>query len=138
MPFVRDKFIILREIPLDGFTGDPDWVDDYDAAAARAAGSRTCVPTNTGEVDVVFGYLDVDGDLIGPDMASNVDYEIVMVGTQNTTAIFTFEAVSNQVVTDVGTLQRTLGGSSILVIRIEGLASTPVGAVTLACALRIG
>ncbi len=143
MSFVKDTFQTLRRITLSGFSGDPDWVDDYTASVARLAGSRTCLPSRTGKVDLVFGYLDGNEELIAPGPASFLDFEIVALGSGNlakTTldAIYSFEQGSNHKVDEVTTLTRTLNGPSILAIRVFGLVMTPGAAEEIVAAIRIG
>ncbi len=143
MSFVKDTFQALRRITLSGFSGDPDWVDDYTASVARLAGSQTCLPSRTGKVDLVFGYLDGNQELIAPGAASFVDFEIVGLGSGNLSkttldAIYSFEQVSNHKVDEVTTLNRTLNGPTILAIRVFGLVMTPGTAEELVAAIRIG
>lgn len=143
MPFIRDQFTVLRLITLDGFTGDPDWVGTYDAAGARAAGNDTCVPTITGQVDLAFGYLDADLNLIAPEAASKVDFEVIALGANNPTAspldaIYAYESVANLSVDELATLTRRLSGATMLAVRVFNLISTPITAIQMFVALRIG
>ena len=143
MSFVKDTFQALRRITLSGFSGDPDWVDDYTASVARVAGSRTCLPSRTGKIDLVFGYLDSNEELVAPGAASFLDFEIVGLGAGNLSkttldAIYSFEMVNNHKVDEITTLNRTLNGPTILAIRVFGLVMTPGTAEELVAAIRIG
>lgn len=142
MPFIRDNFALARIIPLAGFTGDPDWVDDYDADGARIAGVYTCIPQRTGQVDVVFSYIDATFELLGPDPGSSLDFEVIALGAGNVdpatvNAIFTFEVVNNHSVEEIATLDRKLGGVTQLGLRIYGLSNTPAAAVFVSAAMRV-
>lgn len=143
MAFVKDTFQALRRITFSGFSGDPDWVGDYTASIARLAGSKTCLPSRTGKVDLLFGYLDSNENLVAPGAASFIDFQIVGLGSGNLSkttldAIYSFETINNHKVDEVTTLDRTLNGPSILAIRVFGLVMTPGAAEELVAAIRIG
>lgn len=143
MAFIRDQFTVLRLITLDGFSGDPDWVADYDAVGARVAGNNTCIPTRTGQLDVVFGYLDADNGLIPPSPSSNLDFQVIALGSGRADespvdAIYGLEVVNNTVVSEIATITNKLAGSTVIAIRVTGLTTTPVAAIKLFCALRVG
>lgn len=143
MGIVDRDFEVIRFLTLSGFTSDPDWVADYDADAARAAGSMTCTPTLSGQVDVVFAYVDVTDTLVAPLVNSTIDFSIVALGSGNINritvdAIYMFESKMNHVVDEITTLDRKLAGSTVLAVRLSTLANTPPTADRLACSIRIG
>lgn len=143
MGIVDRDFEVIRFLVLSGFTGDPDWVADYDADAARAAGSMTCKPTITGQIDIVFAYVDPSDVLVAPLPASTIDFNLVALGSGNINritvdAIYEFEAKMNHVVDEITTLSRKLAGPTVLAVRISTLLNTPVAADRLACSIRVG
>lgn len=143
MSFVKDTFQALRRITLSGFSGDPDWVGDYTASVARLAGSRTCLPTRNGKVDLLFGYLDSNQELVAPGAGASLDFQVVGLGSGNLSkttldAIYGFETVSNHKVDEITTLDRMLNGPTILAVRVFGLVMTPGTAEELAVVIRVG
>lgn len=143
MPIIGRDFRVLRFLSLSGFAGDPDWVGDYDADAARVAGSMTCRPTQTGQVDVVFAYVTPSDELVGPEPSSTIDFSIIALGSGNINrvtvdAIYEFESKSNHVVDEITTLARKLAGSTVLAVRLTNLMTVPVTADRLAVSIRVG
>ena len=143
MSFARRDFTVVRSIVLDGFTDDPDWVGNYDAASARAAGSVTAEPAITGQVDVLLAYADTNGNLLPPGNATSLDFQVIGLGTgaiipAGIDAIFAFASQNNHVVDQIATLERKLAGPTVVTVRVSGLTFTPAGAITLGCAIRVG
>lgn len=157
MPFAQSKFRIIRRITLAGFTGDDDWLADFDAASARAAGSVTAEPRRSGQVDIAAAFLDVSGDLVDPGTAT---YELQMLllaagdivdGGSADDLIFMFEQVTDHRlgppgppatetlnVFDIATLVRPIVGPSIFAFRVTNLMNIPGAATRFGIAIRVG
>lgn len=156
MPFAQSKFRIARLIILSGFTGDDDWLTDFNATAARAAGSVTAEPRRSGQVDVASGFLDVSGDIVDPGTAT-YQLQMLLLGAGDTPtgnaedAIFMFEKVTDHRlgppgppatetlnVHDIATLVRPIAGPTIFAFRVTNLMNIPVTATRFGIAIRVG
>ena len=156
MPFAQSKFRVARLITLAGFTGDDDWLDDFNAAAARAAGSVTAEPRRSGQVDIAAGFLDVSGDLVDPGSAT-FELQMLLLGAGDTpegnaeAAIYMFEKVTDHRlgppgppatetlnVHDIATLVRPIAGPTIFAFRVTDLLNIPGTATKFGIAIRVG
>ena len=156
MPFAQSKFRIVRTITLAGFSGDPDWLGDFDATAARAAGSITVEPSNHGQVDILGGFGNAAKQLIDPGL-STFELEVLALGAgddpdgNDEDAIFRFEKATDHLtgppgppasetldVVDIVTLIRRVAGPTIFAFRVTDLLVVPATATTFAIALRVG
>ncbi len=143
MTFISTQYRTIRIKDVSGgFVADPDWVGDFDAAGARAMGSHTIEPSKTGIIHAISGYINANGDLIDPGV-SKIDTEFILLGSSApegvaANAIYTYEALSLDPVSDVCQLTKQLPGTLLFTVRIVLATMVPASADKMFIAVNCG
>jgi hypothetical protein len=144
MGFVRQEFRIIRTIDMSGgFVDDPDWVDTFDATAARAAGSVTMVPKVSGVIELVYGFTDGAGDQIDSEPPTRMDMHVIFLGAGSdegpgNRAIWEHEECPNHSSLIPCQVTKPLVGTTYVAIRAKNLISPPAGAQGIVILGRVG
>lgn len=144
MGFVGIEPTPVRTINISGgYTPDPDWLADFDAAGARSSGPKTYVPTSTGRVGVFWQFRDMGGAVIAPLGNSRIDLEFLALPSDSPTGadgnnLVEVARVHNHSPRDLGRFPLPLVGPIFIAVRTSQLVGVPVLATELEIVVQVG